>query len=230
MNATRCETSLMTKSSFAKQAAVCIAILLPISALSPTALAAPLQWTIGSGGNGHFYEGVLFGADINWPQAKTEAENRGGYLATVTSAAEGDFIVSAVIPADAFWQPDSRGPGSPDLFGPWIGGSQPAGSPEPSGNWQWVTGESFSPTFWAAGEPNDVDGEMYLHFYGKFGVEANAWNDYRNDNPQGGGNVRSFVVEYDAIPEPATTALVAALALCAACHWRLARHLSAGTR
>jgi len=224
MNATRCETSPTTKSRFAGRAALCIAVLLALSALSPTASAAPVQWTIGSGGNGHFYEGVLFGADINWPQAKTEAENRGGYLATITSGAEGDFLVNSVIPSDSFWQVDTRGPAFTDLFGPWIGGTQPTGSPEPSGNWQWITGESFSPALWALGEPNNGNDEMYLHFYGKFGVKENTWNDYRNDNPAGGGNIRSFVVEYDAIPEPATTALVAALTICAACYWRLARH------
>ena len=51
---------------------------------------------------------------------------------------------------------------------------------------------------------------MYLHFYGKEGAKVNTWNDYRNDNPEGGGNIRSFVVEYNTIvPEPATITLLA---------------------
>jgi hypothetical protein len=186
------------------------AIVVLISTFCYTTTAAPVQWTIPSGGNGHWYEGILFGTDINWPQAKLEAENRGGYLATVTSASEGDFVVGTVIPSNAFWQADNRGPTFTDLFGPWIGGFQPAASPEPAGNWQWVTGESFSPTFWAAGEPNNINDEMYLHFYGIGGAKVNTWNDYRNDNPQGGGNIRSFVVEYNTlIPEPATVTLLA---------------------
>jgi hypothetical protein len=57
--------------------------------------------------------GVVFGADIDWPGAKIEAENRGGYLATVTSSAEGNFMVTNVIPSDAFWPVDAR-PSSTD--------------------------------------------------------------------------------------------------------------------
>lgn len=182
------------------------ALILPFIVLSPTASATLVEWTTASGGNGHFYGGVLFGADIDWVQAKLEAENRGGYLATITSAAEGNFIVSSVI-SDPFWQADIRGAGFTDLFGPWLGGFQPAGSPEPGGNWQWVTGESFSPTFWAAGEPNNINGEMHLHLYGKAGAKVNTWNDYANGNPSGGGNIRSFVVEY--VPEPSAAILTA---------------------
>ena len=186
------------------------AFILQFSVFSPAAFAEPIEWTVASGGNGHFYEGVLFNADINWPQAKIEAENRGGYLATITSAAEGNFVVSTVIPSNSFWQPDPRGAGFTDLFGPWIGGFQPDASPEPAGNWQWVTGESFGPSFWAAGEPNNINNEMYLHFYGKAGAKVNTWNDYRNDNPQGVLNIRSFVVEYTAaVPEPSTYAAAA---------------------
>ena len=46
---------------------------------------------------------------------------------------------------------------------------------------------------------------MYLILYGKAGAKVNTWNDYRNNNPQGGGNIRSFVVE--SVPEPSTSAL-----------------------
>jgi hypothetical protein len=197
----------MTKIRLAKRAAIRIAIVLQFIVLSPATFAAPIQWPIASGGNGHYYEGVLFGADINWPQAKIEAENRGGYLASIASATEGNFVVTTIIPSNSFWQADIRGGSFTDLFGRWIGGFQPAASPEPAGNWQWITGETFSPTFWAVGEPNNINDEMYLHFYGKAGARVNTWNDYRNDNPQGGGNIRSFVVEY--VPEPSTFVLTA---------------------
>jgi hypothetical protein len=190
-----------------------MALLLLTIAFAPAASAVLVEWPVASGGNGHFYEAVAFGADIDWPQAKIEAEDRGGHLATVNSGPEGDFIVSSVIPL-TLWQPDTRGPGFPDLFGPWIGGLQPAGIPAPADGWQWITAESFSPTFWAAGEPNDINDESFLHFYGKNSVVANTWNDYRNGNPLGGGNIRSFVVEYTGIPE-ASSMIMGSLLSCA---------------
>ena len=50
--------------------------------------------------------------------------------------------------------------------GPWIGGTQPGGSPEPAGGWSWVTGETFGFNAWYAGEPNDAGGiENRIQFF-----------------------------------------------------------------
>jgi formylglycine-generating enzyme required for sulfatase activity len=108
-----------------------------------------------------------------WSDAKIEAENMGGYLATITSSDEDEFIYNNLvsgIPLD-----------------PYIGGFQPPDSPEPNGGWEWVTGEEWYYTNWATGQPDDFgDGEdtLIMFTYGQ-------WGDY--DSQQ-----RPFIVE---IPE-----------------------------
>lgn len=67
--------------------------------LIPTssAHAVILEWSIGDGGNGHSYE-VIHDGNITWPQAKAAAESKGGYLATITSAAENLWITDTFEP------------------------------------------------------------------------------------------------------------------------------------
>ncbi len=57
-----------------------------------------------------------------------------GHLATVTSAEENAFIVDMT-----------------NSYNHWLGGYQPAGSDEPAGNWQWVTGEPWIYANWNSG-------------------------------------------------------------------------------
>jgi formylglycine-generating enzyme required for sulfatase activity len=83
----------------------------------------------------------LIDGSFTWAEAKADAESRGGHLATITSEAE--WLTIAFQLGDA----------ATKQF--WIGGYQPSGSPEPDGGWKWVTGESFSWTSWAVGEPNN---------------------------------------------------------------------------
>jgi hypothetical protein len=146
------------------------------------------------GVNGHYYE-LFTGGSISWEDANTAATGAGGYLATLTDAGEDSFVwgnVSSVLGGD---------------FGAmaWLGGYQPAGSPEPGGGWSWVTGELWSYTNWHSGEPNNVGfgGEGYLHV-GRFA--ASTWNDANN-----GSGTNSYIVEWDsnpAVPEPGTLALI----------------------
>jgi hypothetical protein len=98
-------------------------------------------------------------------------------LATLTSAQENDFVFE-LINAPQFWY---RGE-----FGPLIGGYQPPGSPEPAGGWTWVTGELWSYSNWAGGQPDNAGGEDGLHFWA-----GNHWNDVPT-NHQG---YTSFVIE-----------------------------------
>ena len=93
------------------------------------------------------------------------------------------------------------------IYGPWLGGFQPDGAPEPDGGWQWVTGEEWSYTNWGIGEPNDITGEQYLHFdnLGELAEPSPRWNDYRND---GVFPVHSFIVEYP-IPNCGTVVVFA---------------------
>jgi flagellin-like hook-associated protein FlgL len=68
----------------------------------------------------------------------------------------------------------------------WIG----ATDENTEGTFEWVTGEPFVYTNWAAGEPNDAGGiEDYAHLY----PGAFEWNDFANNN----GTATAYLVEYD---------------------------------
>src|SRR5436190_20680061 len=110
-----------------------------LCALAFSASAQPVQWPVISGGNGHFYEGILAPSGITWGNAQTNAAFRGGYLATITSAAENGFVYGLIAGNSSFWYVTGT-----EAWGPWLGGLQPAGSVEPAGGWTWVTGESFA--------------------------------------------------------------------------------------
>jgi hypothetical protein len=144
-------------------------------------------------GNGHLYEVVNNGSSISWDDASTLATGRTmngatGYLATVTTQAENDYLVERL-----------QGDG-------WFGASD-AGS---ENDWQWVTGPEAGTSFWAGlsdgtpvsarfsnwagGEPNDYDmgvpGEDCAQFYSN----GSGWNDL----PCGDALLNYYVVEYGA--------------------------------
>lgn len=160
------------------------------------ASAAPIQYI----GTGHYYEVVLVPEGIDWQTASDAANAMGGYLATTTSPGENAFVFSLVALSENYWTP-GRGTTS---VGPWLGGFQPDGSPEPSGGWQWVTGEPWAYTNWSANEPNNLLHEGYenrLH-YGPVHMDW-TWNDLYESDPIA---PHGYVVEY--IPEPAALSLL----------------------
>lgn len=132
---------------------------------------------------GHCYEYVA--GPLTWDAAKVAAEAMthdgvSGHLATMTSQAETDFIV-ANLPAAVYFHGPFGG-------GAYIGAYQLPGSNEPHGGWQWVTGEPWSYTKWAGGEPNNSGGEDVLNFWST----AGAWNDVNRSLAKG------YLVEYPA--------------------------------
>jgi len=167
------------------------AILISALVFSYNVTSAPVQWRIADGGNDHYYERVPVAGNIHWVDANTAAEDRSynglsGHLATITSPEEQDFIISNL-------------GGSALLNEYWLGGYQPPGSPEPGGNWRWVTGEPWSYTNWAPTEPTDsYDGhtpsiprgsdEEALQFHRGTG----EWNDNDEYDMQPG-----YIVEYE---------------------------------
>lgn len=58
--------------------------------------ASQAEWSIASGGYDHRYEAVVSRTQVTWKQARAPAEACGGYLATLTSAAEDNFVLIAV--------------------------------------------------------------------------------------------------------------------------------------
>ncbi len=139
-------------------------------------------------GNNHFYQ-FITASGISWTNAKTAAEQltffgRQGYLATVTSAAENQFILSKI-----------QGQG-------WMGASD-----EQTENvWKWMTGPEAGTQFWqglsngsatgglynnwASGEPNNAGNEDYAHF-----LTNGQWNDY----PLTLGGISGYVVEFGGL-------------------------------
>ncbi|WP_319480151.1 PKD domain-containing protein [uncultured Draconibacterium sp.] len=148
----------------------------------------------------HFYRFVP-NESISWSNARSLAASESmkyyglqGYLATIRSKAEQDFIYIK-----------TEGTG-------WIGGSDE----EEEGTWKWVEGpdkgivfwkgnESGSPvnaeySHWGTGEPNNQGGEDYAHILYSAGTRG-----YWNDLPNGGGGSpgyipQGFLIEYGGMP------------------------------
>lgn len=135
--------------------------------------------------NNHLYK--FISGSLNWSAAKTAAENQTaygatGYLVTITSAEENDFVSDRL-----------TGDG-------WIG-AQDSGT---EGTWKWMTGPETGQTFWigtaggsaqngmyeawAGGEPNQAGEEDCAETY----VSSGTWNDF----PCGAS--LGYVVEFGA--------------------------------
>ena len=168
-----------------------IAALFAILLLTPTAsFAAPIQWTSGTGANGHFYEVFFFTqGTMSWIQANTEATDAGGYLATFTSAEEQAFVENSVALSGGAY---------------WAGGTDTG----TEGIWKWAGGPEAGDTFiysnWLAGEPNNAGNEDYLSWNKG---STSGWNDVKNTNSA----MRGYILEKTGtlpVPEPTTLLLL----------------------
>jgi hypothetical protein len=124
----------------------------------------PIQWRVDDGGNGHWYLANRWKAPKSWELAKVAAEQRGGYLACITSEAENAWI---------FQHCNLAQPGCGLSQEGWhLGGFQDLGAPdysEPAGGWRWISGEPWVYTAWLTNvpggdRPNNFGpgGEQYL--------------------------------------------------------------------
>jgi hypothetical protein len=139
--------------------------------------------------NGNYYKYVASSA-ITWTDANSSANSSThfgftGYLATLTSAGEQNFVSGKL-----------QGKG-------WLGGSDQVSE----GVWNWVSGPESGTQFWQgngsgsavggeynnwnAGEPNDLNGEDYLHY-----LENGKWNDFANSVV----SITGYLVEYGGMP------------------------------
>lgn len=114
--------------------------------------------------NGHAYYKST--AKTTWPEARATARRAGGYLVTITSSAENDFVFNNA----------AKDPSVPVGFfdrGTWIG----LNDAMQEGNFVWENGEAVSYTNWLAGEPNNFPpGEDYAEMLPWNG----QWADYFN--------------------------------------------------
>lgn len=155
------------------------------------AAAAPVQWLAG---NGHWYE-FIAAPSITWVDADSAATGLGAgwNLASITTAAEETFIISLITGTIA------------QRTHVWIGGTDAA----IEGTWTWTDGESFFPTNWWGGEPNNSGNEDYLAL--DFRGSAWAWND-APDNVFTQVPVIGYIVE-NPVPVPAAVWLLASALL-----------------
>jgi len=111
-----------------------------------------------------------------WHEAKAYCKSVEGYLATVTSQSEMDFILNTFGDANHTW----------------LGGTDE----EQEGVWKWVTGETWGYASWNSGQPDNEGGmgpENYVVMVAGWGGK---WSD--------GANVNSmptipFICEWDGI-------------------------------
>jgi hypothetical protein len=99
---------------------------------------------------------------FTWEQARVDALARGGRLAAFGSSRE--------------WQGALRAIGSNALagrLGVWIGASDQV----EEGTWRWVTGEPFTFTNWAEGEPNNSNNSDYAEIAGADEEAGGKWYD-----------------------------------------------------
>jgi hypothetical protein len=184
-----------------------------------TAAAAPVQWTAASGGNDHWYEYVA--TPLTWQDARTAAgassyAGTGGYLGTITSAAEQGFIQGAFSDAPLMW----------------LGGTDE----QAEGVWKWAVGPEAGSIFWGPGAPAGAysrwfpgepsnccgtvnqTGESYLQInweynfppVGPSGNPAFAWYWQDHGAPSFPFQANGYLIEYGglAVPEPGTLVLL----------------------
>lgn len=166
-------------------------------------------------GKPHYYEYIKPATGPSWAEANTAASLRtffgmAGYLATITSSAENDFIKAKLL-----------GDG-------WVGGSDDyqqinaakgttyTMQSQTEGNWYWVTGPEAgtaistgnnSPVVasggymnWAATEPNNTGNENSMQLYA---TQDGKWNDLSGV----AGTVPGYVVEYGGFSSDAVLAI-----------------------
>lgn len=173
-----------------------------------------VKFTLGSmlnfdiDGKPHFYEYVLPSAYPSWQQAYDAAKSKTffgllGYLATITSAAENDFI-KLKLSSDG-WV------GGSDAFEKIneVKGTTYTNQSQTEGSWYWVNGPEAGKLIstgnnapvvapggfmnWAPGEPNNAGNENYIQLYSS---NNGKWNDLSGAPI----SVPGYVVEYGGYP------------------------------
>lgn len=158
----------------------------------------------------HFYEYVA--GTISWTGSYTAATGksyfgRAGYLSTMLSSAENNFVWK-IMPSDAWF-------GACDDYtyvNAALGTTTYASQVAVEGKWHWVTGPEKGTLFsngngspvtvtgkyanWAGGEPNNAGNEHYGQFYSS---NNGMWNDLPNTTLGG------YICEYGDMPGDITT-------------------------
>ena len=181
-----------------------------LSCYDGTVEAAPTQWPA----NGNYYDLILSTSGSlapSWSDASAAAaesihEGVNGHLATITSAAENDFVFG-LVPSTFSVTPTA---GWANWRGAWFGGKDPDGwlvGPE--------AGDAFSYTNWTGEEPNNEgyaymridagDGLWYDDSVAQDGVLTN-WGQGVPDSLH--DPVIGYFVEYESTPVPVPASIL----------------------
>jgi len=157
----------------------------------------------------HFYEYVS--SSGSWTTAKTNSElrsyfGRAGYLATMSSEAENNFIWK-LMSSDGWFGASDEMSQVNTAKGSTVYTSQAAVEQK----WHWVSGPEKGTQFsngstavtgqyskWAGGEPNNAGSEHYAQFYS---ANSGQWNDLPNTNLPG------YICEYGDMPNDQTSSI-----------------------
>ncbi len=166
----------------------------------------------GPGANGHFYQLVTYqaGEDNRWTVARDQAASLGGYLVTITSQAENDFLFTNYAT-------------SPIWSSVWIGASDAANE----GEWKWVVGPEAGTQFWTGGPLGSTVGGQFANWgssepnehpvpggedYGVFAIGSvptiakGEWGDANDIGTN--AEIVGYIVEYNTNPVPEPSSLV----------------------
>ncbi|CAH0529538.1 hypothetical protein [Vibrio hippocampi] len=187
----------------------------------------PVQSFTNEAGQTHYYQVVhIPDGNLNWFQAAYLADDAGGYLASITSEAENDFVFSLVDSPDYFWTFPKYVEGKSQhnhheiSIGPFLGGYQPEGSKEPDGGWSWLSGEQWGYSNWAVNlddgvidkdprpndQPNDSGNGQRVMGFGEMNQPVPTWGDYMDDVGTYGrdrlpGRAYAFIIEFETMPQ-----------------------------
>lgn len=129
----------------------------------------------------------IVSSSLTWAQARLDAISRGGMLATFASEGERNRAMQA-IGADALL----------DIGGLWIGATDQT----VEGTWTWISGEPFTFSTWASGQPDNLNDSDFAAVAGELGGESGKWYDYRATSVRDG-----YILEtgYSTNPNDADT-------------------------
>ena len=92
------------------------------------------DYPIYTGANEHKYQWIM--EEKTWEEAESFCKAQNGYLVTVTSREEFEFILKNIL--------------AESKKSTWAGGTDR----ETEGTWKWITGEKWDFTWWNKGEPD----------------------------------------------------------------------------
>lgn len=129
---------------------------------------------------------------IKWTEAEAEARAMGGYLVSIGSEAENDFVISLIEKEDSVWRMRDEGD-RVQKFGPWIGLVQKEFSSEPKGGWVWANGDEVTFENWFWHQPDNYGGVEHFGRYRQFSNQSGIkWDDAPTTS-----TANAFIVEFN---------------------------------